>query len=117
MADAPDEMCALPGTQDDAPETEHVVSQFIQIVGSLLVLAGFAAAQRGILDPKSRIYLLLNLAGSAILAVEAFLGGLWGFLLLEGVWAAVSAGSLVAVLRSLRRATPAGAQAPTDAAR
>jgi hypothetical protein len=76
-----------------------VLGQVVQIVGSLLVLAGFALAQRGVLDPKSRIYLVLNLVGSAILAVDAALGRQWGFLLLEGVWAIVSAVSLVGVLR------------------
>lgn len=72
------------------------MSQAVQIVGSLLVLAGFALAQRGTLDPKSRNYLLLNLVGSATLAIEAFLGRQWGFLLLEGVWAIVSAAGLLA---------------------
>jgi hypothetical protein len=76
-----------------------VLGQVVQIVGSLLVLAGFALAQRGVLDPKSRIYLVLNLVGSAILAVDAALGRQWGFLLLEGVWAIVSAVALVGVLR------------------
>lgn len=51
----------------------------------MLVLAGFAAAQRGLLDQKSRRYLVLNLIGSGILAVDAVVEQQWGFLLLEGV--------------------------------
>lgn len=74
------------------------MSQVIQVVGSLLILAGFALAQWGVLDQKSRWYLIVNLIGSAVLAVNAFYEQQWGFLLLEGVWAIVSAFSLVAVL-------------------
>ena len=70
------------------------MGQLVQVLGSLLVLAAFALAQQGLLDSRSRGYLVLNLAGSAILAVEALLGEQWGFLLLEAVWAAVSAVSL-----------------------
>ena len=70
------------------------MSQLVQVFGSLLILAAFVAAQRGRLATTSRTYLLLNLAGSAILAVLAALGRQWGFLLLEGSWAVVSACSL-----------------------
>jgi hypothetical protein len=76
----------------------------VQVLGSLLILAGFALAQRGVLDQKSSTYLLLNLVGSAVLAVDAFFGAQWGFLLLEGVWAVVSAASLVGVVRGRMRA-------------
>ena len=99
--------CAVPGQpRRRFPERGRVVSQLIQIVGSLLVLAGFALSQRGILDQKSLSYLILNLVGSAVLTVEAVLEQQWGFLLLEGVWAIVSAFSLVGVLQARNPASP-----------
>ncbi len=70
------------------------MDQLIQIVGALLILAGFAAVQFERMRPDSRLYLALNLAGSAILAVLAWVEAQWGFLLLETVWAIVSAWGL-----------------------
>ena len=75
----------------------------VQIAGALLVLAGFALAQWGVLDGKSVRYLLLNLVGSAVLAVDAWIEKQWGFLLLEAVWAVVSAISLAGVLTTRRQ--------------
>ena len=75
------------------------MEQVIQVVGALLILAAFAAAQFGRLDQHSRSYLWLNLVGSAILAVLAYVESQWGFLLLESVWAAVSLWSLVEASR------------------
>jgi len=71
------------------------MDQVVQVAGALLILAAFAAAQFGKLDVESRVYLWLNLVGSLILAALALHEEQWGFLLLEGVWAIVSAYSLV----------------------
>ena len=73
---------------------EGATAQLVQIVGALLVLAAFAAAQFGVLQTQSRGYLALNLAGSALLAVLAAADAQLGFLLLEGIWALVSGWSL-----------------------
>ena len=75
------------------------MDQLVQIVGALLILVAYAAAQFGAMDQHSRAYLILNLIGSAILAVLALYEHLWGFLLLETVWAAVSLWSLIQLSR------------------
>jgi hypothetical protein len=80
------------------------MGQLVQIIGALLILAAYTAAQVHLLDQRSYAYILLNLVGSAILAVLAFEEQQWGFLLLEGVWALVSLGSLVARVRGQRPA-------------
>ena len=78
------------------------MNQLVQVVGSLLVLTAFVAAQRGRWSPSSRWYLVLNVVGSGVLAVDALLGAQWGFLLLEGTWSVVSAFGLARALRTAR---------------
>jgi hypothetical protein len=75
------------------------VAQVVQILGALLILVAYGAAQFGFLDQHSRVYLVLNLVGSAVLAVLAWHEEQWGFLLLEGAWAVVSLWGLIQVLR------------------
>lgn len=69
--------------------------QAVQIAGALAILVAFAFAQAGWLDQKAAAYLLLNLIGSGILGIQAGLQKQWGFVLLETVWALISAAGLV----------------------
>lgn len=75
------------------------MDQAFQLLGAVLIVVAFAALQRDMLAPHSRIYLGLNLVGSVILTGVAIDGRDWGFLLLEVVWALVSAWGLLQVLR------------------
>jgi hypothetical protein len=78
--------------------------QVVQIVGAVLILLGFVGAQFHLLDPHSGLYLGLNEGGALVLAAVAGAESDWGFFLLEGAWAAVTAWS---ISRLLRRAKPA----------
>lgn len=70
-------------------------AQVVQLCGSAMILAPFVLAQLGRLRTDDVAFLVLNLAGSATLAVQAAATRQWGFLLLEGVWAVVSLHSLL----------------------
>jgi hypothetical protein len=69
------------------------------MAGALVVLGAFIANQWRGLRTDSVVFLLCNAVGTGILAVVAGVGGNWGFLLLEGVWALVSVHGLVRALR------------------
>jgi hypothetical protein len=86
------------------------MDQVIQIVGALLILAGYVLAQLRVWTTDSWAYLVVNLVGAAVLDVLAVLAGLdgqWGFLLLEGVWTLVTAWSIVVKLRGTDAPAPA----------
>jgi hypothetical protein len=76
------------------------MEQVVQVLGALLILAAFVLSQWRLVDPESLRYLVPNLVGSAVLAVDAYVGSQWGFVLLEGVWALVSAAGVVTRLRA-----------------
>jgi hypothetical protein len=71
------------------------MDQVVQVIGALMILIAYAAAQTGRWSTDAWVYLWLNFFGSLILAVLAAMGENWGFLLLEGVWAIVTAASLL----------------------
>ena len=76
--------------------------QAVSIIGAMLILLPFAANQFGKLGTTSLAYQAMNLIGSAALTVVAVIESQYGFILLEGTWALVSAAGLVRVVR-LRR--------------
>jgi len=79
------------------------VIQFASLLGAGLILAAYAAHQAGRMGRESLMYHVLNAAGGAILFGVAIDASQIGFMILEGVWTAIS---LAAIARSLRRRVP-----------
>jgi len=75
------------------------VEQAFQIAGAIAILVAFGLAQLGRLDLRSYTYLVLNAVGAGILMIDAWRNDLWGFLILEVVWTAVS---LLGIAQRLR---------------
>ena len=77
-------------------------SQLISIAGAVMVLGAFGALQFRRVGPMDVSYLLLNVAGSGLLALAAGLEGLWAFVTLNTVWGLVSLRSLLVRGRAQR---------------
>ena len=66
------------------------------LVGGALILAAFIALQLGRVDAEDRRYQVLNLSGAIVLVAAALMAQLWGFVVLNVVWAGASAWGLSA---------------------
>ncbi|HET9237278.1 MAG TPA: hypothetical protein VFO10_08500 [Oligoflexus sp.] len=73
--------------------------QILSLFGAALLLGAYAlqAATRD--GAHKKTYLTMNLFGSAALTVTAVVNNQLGFIILEGIWAIISAVSLLKVLR------------------
>jgi hypothetical protein len=80
------------------------MGQVVQIIGAMLILSAYVAAQQNRLRFDSAQFLGMNMVGAAILTVVAAVNRDIGFLLLEFVWTWVSA-------RGFRRALKAEQEA------
>ena len=78
------------------------MEQAVQFLGALLIVGAYMAYSKGRLRLDSVQFLGLNMVGAGILTVIAFVDGLYGFLLLEGVWTWVSARGFRRALKAKR---------------
>jgi hypothetical protein len=79
-----------------------VIGQVVSLAGAAMILVAFAAQQAGKLAPQTPLYLVLNLAGAAILAYFAVEARNLGLIVLEGSWTLIS---FVSLLKRLRTAS------------
>jgi hypothetical protein len=78
--------------------------QLVSLLGAFLILIPFAATQLGKLPVQSYTYQLFNFFGSGLLEIDAVIHRQAGFMLLEGVWAAVSVWGFVKVMKGRKGA-------------
>ncbi len=71
------------------------MEQLVSVGGALLILVAYTVHQFGLIDRTHAAYIWMNFVGSVVLTVIAWRAQLWGFVLLDGVWAAVSIAPLI----------------------
>ncbi len=82
-------------------------TQALSLTGAVLILIAYGAVQLGRMDPRGLAAGVLNLVGSLLVAASALAPANAGVLLLEGSWALISVGTLVALARRADRPAPA----------
>lgn len=73
--------------------------QLIQIVGAALILIAYALQHMKHVHAETASYLAMNLGGGILLCIAAIAARQYGFILLEGSWAVLSALGLWRVMR------------------
>ncbi len=74
----------------------------IQFIGAIAILVPFVLLLLGRMGRQDRAYLWLNLGGSILLTVDAWLEQQWGFVLLQVVWVAVTAWGLIKLMAGIQ---------------
>ena len=77
--------------------------QLISLAGAAMILGAYIANQRGWLSPADRLYNLLNVVGSGLLAWIAIVDRRAGFIVLEVAWALASLPGLLKASRWVTR--------------
>ncbi len=72
--------------------------QILSLVGAALLLGAYALQTVTRDGAQKTTYLTMNLLGSVALTVTAVVNNQIGFIILEGIWAIISAFSLIKVL-------------------
>ena len=67
-----------------------IASQIASLVGAFLILIAYFGLQLGKVDGTSNFYLFCNALGGLLLFLAAIITGNFGFILLEGMWVAVT---------------------------
>ena len=73
--------------------------QLVSLAGAAMILGAYIANQRGWLSPADRLYNLLNVVGSGLLAWIAIVDRRAGFIVLEVAWALASIPGLLKASR------------------
>jgi hypothetical protein len=68
--------------------------QLVSIVGAVVILSAYGAQQMKKLHAESVAYQLMNFIGGTCLCVAAVAAQQYGFIILEGTWAVLSAWGL-----------------------
>jgi hypothetical protein len=77
-----------------------MILEALQLAAAIAILTAYAGSQLNLVDPRSRRYLVPNVAGASVLAVQAMLTHQLGFLVLEAAWALISLKGLIGVATS-----------------
>ena len=71
------------------------MEQLVSVAGALLILGAYTVHQFGLMARTHAAYIWMNFVGALVLTVIAWRAQLWGFVLLEGAWAAISIAPLI----------------------